>query len=202
MQTETIETTFDKPWYQGWFCGTMARWKERLRLFDKLDLRQDMSKSDYFEHQRFVLLKTGIPVASFVKIGDDRYILSRLYRANINFQFTDSYGKPLRDVIAHVTRSEVLHFSWYDIQVILGIATGSKDRWVRLMQRLYTSIPKFHRIVDVSLLACQFDGAKMNPVDWHWMKQALFTPRYAMARLRMLRTHKLTIPELKVPNEH
>ena len=202
MPTETIQTTFAKQWHLDTFRDTMDGWKTRLRLFGKLDLQPDMSKCAFFQLQRYVLVKTGVPVAGFVKVGDDRYILTRLYRSHIVFKFTDSYGKPLADVISYVVRREVLHFDWTDVYIMAGLVTASVPKWARMKHRLITSIDKFHKIVDVSLLACQFDGAKMNPVDWHWMKQAMFTPRYAMSRLRMLRTHKLTIPELKVPNEH
>jgi hypothetical protein len=209
MPTTTIDVKFDHQWCIDLFRDTMQGWRERLRLFDKVYLRQDLSKSDSFKFDsdsfkfdRFVLSKAGIPVASFIKVGDDCYILTRLYRANINFQFTDGYRKPLPNVISHVTRSEVLHFYWRDVNVLLGVCSATWEEWLRLRQRLTTSIAKFHRIVDVSLLACQFDHSKMNPIDWHWMKQALFTPKFAMTRFRMVRMHRLTIPELKVIDVH
>lgn len=202
MPTTTIDVKFDHQWCIDLFRDTMQGCRERLRLFDKVYLRQDLSTSDSFKFDRFVLSKAGIPVASFIKVGDDCYILTRLYRSNINFQFTDGYRNPLPNVISRVTRSEVLHFYARDVNVLLGVCNATWEEWLRLRQRLTTSIAKFHRIVDVSLLACQFDHSKMNPIDWHWMKQALFMPKFAMTRFRMVRMHRLTIPELKVDDGH
>ena len=164
---------------------TVDHWLTRLNLDFAPVKVVKVGDVDFHDCIRYDIKCHGITLATLMKVNDGNphpYVLTHLYRAIPQFE-RDWDTEKIRKT--GISTMQILDFYWGGGLGQILTPEPSLPKLAKVRKRLIEGIDRFRRTVELSLIACQLNDNKLQftPRQWHWIKAAHNSPRYALRRI-------------------